>query len=391
MALGPKKVVDAQLKEALISMTTLAYIEDYDLLAETQLQDAKQSLQALFLRTSGEETMLRKLIAILKTTRSINKAFSDISKILNGVSRGASTVEGKLNSLRLELGQLKVTADENTEFIGPFLSFSSDFLARIAALRGIMEKYIATKETEARFTNVHRIALEARAQLKQRLSGSLGSHARSEVEAKIKQEVFQTFDYGEAERNLKDAKRKSRATEDEINALLGDLKDMCQMAMNPDMRERPRSTVLTSERRFPDVYMLAREGFKKHSRLYSTKDHMLDLFKLYQHSYGMSRLDFENLNRAIGPMLTDSDAYFRSKEEDEDIRVKREKLQKIEALIPFVERTAEALVDKEARTYPKFSKRFSEIISAKKTPWEFISADLLRMKVMAEADLSARM
>ena len=163
------------------------------------------------------------------------------------------------------------------------------------------------------------------------------------------------------------------------------------MAMNPDMRERPRSSALSIESRFPDVYMLAREGLKKHSRLYSIKDHMLDLFKLYQHSYGMLRLDFENLNRAIGPMLTDSDAYFRSKEEDEDIRVKREKLQKIEALIPFVERTAEALLDKEVRTYPKFSKRFSEIISDKKTAWEFISADLLRMKVMAEADLSARM
>ncbi len=391
MALGAKKVVDAQLKEALISMTTLAYIEEYGLLAESQLQDAKQSLQALFLRTSGEETMLRKLIAILKTTRSINKAFSDISKILNGVSRGASTVDGKLNSLRLELGQLKITADENTEFIGPFLSFSSDFLARITALRGIMEKYIATKEVEASCTNVHRIALEARAQLKERLSGSLGSHARSEIEAKIKQEVFQTFDYGEAERSLKDAKRKSRATEDEINALLSDLKEMCQMAMNPDMRERPKNAPLSAEPRFPDVYLLARDGLKKHARLHRIKDHMLDLFKLYQHSYGMLRLDFENLNRAIGPMLTNSDAYFRSKEEDEDIRIKREKLQKIEALIPFVERTADGLLDKEARTYPKFSKKFSEIISDKKTAWEFISADLLRMKVMAEADLSARM
>jgi hypothetical protein len=391
MALGAKKVVDAQLKEALISMTTLAYIEEYDLLAESQLQDAKQSLQALFLRTSGEETMLRKLIAILKTTRSINKAFSDISKILNGVSRSASTVDGKLGSLRRELEQLKVTADENTEFIGPFLSFSSDFLARITALRGIMEKYIAAKELEASCTNMHRIALEARAQLKQRLSGSLGSHTRSEIEAKIKQEVFQTFDYGEAERSLKDAKRKSHATEDEINTLLRDLKEMCQMAMNPDMRERSKNAVLSAEPRFPDVYMLAREGLKNHSRLSGIKEYMLDLFKLYQHSYGMLRLDFENLNRAIGPMLTDSDAYFRSKEEDEDIKVKREKLQKIEALIPFVERTAEGLLDKEARTYPKFSKKFSEIISDKKTAWEFISADLLRMKVMAEADLSARM
>ena len=161
------------------------------------------------------------------------------------------------------------------------------------------------------------------------------------------------------------------------------------MAMNPDMRERTSSS--TTDSAFPDVFVLARGGLKQHPRLQVIKENMLDLFRLYQHSYGMLRLDFENLNRAIGPIITNSDAYFRSKEEDEDIRVKREKLQKIEALIPFVERTAEALPDKESRSYPKFSKKFSEIISEKKTSWEFISADLLRTKVMAEAELSARM
>ncbi len=391
MALDAKKVADAQLKEALISMTTLAYIEEHALLTDAQLDDAKQSLQALFLRTSGEETMLRKLIAILKTTRSINKAFSDISKILNGVSRGASTVDAKLSGLRQEFGRLKITADENQAFVGPFLSFSADFVQRVTALHGAMEKYITAKENEASSTNVHRIALEARARLKERLSGTLGARARSELEAKIKQEVFQTFDYGEAERNLKDAKHKSRQVESDINALLADLRAMCQMAMNPDMRERGSGPGTATESAFPDVFVLARSGLKTHSRLQVIKENMLDLFRLYQHSYGMLRLDFENLNRAIEPMITNSDAYFRSKEEDEDIRVKREKLQKIEALIPFVERTAEALLDKESRSYPKFSKRFSEIISEKKTSWEFISADLLRTKVMAEAELSARM
>jgi hypothetical protein len=390
MALGAKKVADAQLKEALISMTTLAYIEEHGLLTEAQLDDAKQSLQALFLRTSGEETMLRKLIAILKTTRSINKAFSDISKILTGVSRGASTVDAKLSSLRQEFERLKITADENQAFVGPFLSFSADFVERVTALHDAMQKHITAKEDEASCTNVHRIAQEARARLKQRLSGSLGARARSELEAKIKQEVFQTFDYGEAERNLKDAKRKSRQAESDINALLAELREMCQMAMNPDMRERASSSMAT-ESAFPDVFVLARGGLKKYPRLQVIKENMLDLFRLYQHSYGMLRLDFENLNRAIEPMITNSDAYFRSKEEDEDIRVKREKLQKIEALIPFVERTAEALLDKESHSYPKFSKKFSEIISEKKTSWEFISADLLRTKVMAEAELSARM
>ncbi|MFQ5936108.1 MAG: hypothetical protein ACE5LB_06865 [Acidiferrobacterales bacterium] len=391
MALGARKVVDAQLKEALISMTTLTYIEEHALLTQAQLEDAKQSLQALFLRTSGEETMLRRLIAILKTTRSINKAFSDISKILNGVSRGAATVDAKLTSLRQDLEHLKITAEENTDLCGPFLSFSSEFLKRVGALRGGMEKYITARENEARCANVHRIALDARQQLKQRLSGSLGARARGEIEAKIKQEVQQTFDYGEAEKNLKGAKQQSRRIGSEINDVLGELREMCQMAMNPDMRDRGGNRGNTGEPRFPDVFMLARAGLKKHPRLQRIKENLLNLFKLYQHSYGMLSLDFENLNRAIGPMITNSDAYFRSKEEDEDIRVKREKLQKIEALIPFVERTAEALLDKEARTYPKFSKRFSEIISNKKTPWDTISSDLLRMKVMAEAELSARM
>ena len=127
-----------------------------------------------------------------------------------------------------------------------------------------MEKYITAKENEASSTNVHRIAQEARARLKERLSGTLGARARSELEAKIKQEVFQTFDYGEAERSLKDAKHKSRQVESDINALLADLRQMCQMAMNPDMRERKTGSGVTTDSTFPDVFVLARGGLKKH-------------------------------------------------------------------------------------------------------------------------------
>lgn len=391
MAVATKKIVDSQLKEALISMTTLSYIEEHALLTQAQLKDAKKSLQALFLRTSGEETMLRKLIAILRTTKTINKAFSDISKILAGISRSAETLENKLGGLGRQLDRLKVTAEENTDFVGPFLSFSRDFLQRILALHDSMQRYIGVKENEAKCTNAYRIAHEARSQLKDRLSGTLGAQAQGAVEAKIKEEVFQTFDYGEAERNLRDARRKSRRLESEINEILADLKEMCQMAMNPDMRERTDSQISMNAPRYDDVYVLCRAGLNTYPRLRRIKQSVLDLFKLYQHSYGMFRLDFENLNHAMEPMMTNADAYFRSKEEDEDIRVKREKLQKIEVLIPFVEGTAELLPDKELRGYAKFSRRFSEIISQKRTPWEKINADLLRTKVVAEAELSARM
>lgn len=391
MALGAKKIVDAQLKEALISMTTLAYIEEHSLLAAKQLKDAKKSLQALFLRTSGEETMLRKLIAILKTTKILNKAFSDISKILDGISRSAHTLENKLSSLGRELDHLNITAEENSAFVGPFLSFSRDFLDRILTLHDGMEKYIRVKEKEAKRANVYRIALEARARLKDRLSSTLGADARGEVEAKIKAEVFKTFDYGEAEKKLKDAKRKSRMAESEIQDLLAGLREMCQMAMNPEMREQGDSQLEVNEPAYDDVFALARGGLRAHPRLNKIKKNVLDLFRLYQHSYGMFHLDFEHLHHAMQPMMANADEYFRSKEEDEDIRVKREKLQKIEMLIPFVEHTAQVLPDRDARTYAKFSKRFSDVISERKTPWEHISGDLLRLKVMAEAELSARM
>lgn len=386
-----KKIVDSQLKEALISMTTLAYIEENALLTEAQLNDAKQSLQALFLRTSGEETMLRKLIAILRTTKTINKAFSDISKILSGISRSAETLEQKLEGFGDQLDRLRITAEENSDFIGPFFSFSRDFLERIVTLHDNMDKFIGVKEHEAKCTNIYRIAQDVRSRLKARLSGKLGAHARGEAEARIKEEVFQTFDYGEVERNLKDAKRRSRMLESEINEILTDLKEMCQMAMNPDMRESTDGLPSINAQRYEDVYAICRTGLNSYPRLRNIKQTMLDLFRLYQHSYGMFRLDFENLNRAMEPMMTNADAYFRSKEEDEDIRVKREKLQKLEVLIPFVETTADALPDRDLRSYAKFSRQFSEIISEARTPWHKISADLLRTKVMAEAELSARM
>ena len=178
---------------------------------------------------------------------------------------------------------------------------------------------------------------------------------------------------------------------DEVNEILADLKEMCQMVMNPDMREKNHDHTNLNEAAYEDVYTTCRTGFKAHPRLRKTKGGMIELFKLYQHAYGMFKLDFENLNGAIAPMMSNADIYFKSKEEDRDIRSKREKLQKIEVLIPFVERTAEALPQKDARKYAKFSKKFSEIISEKNTPWSHIDGDLLRFKIMAEAELSARM
>src|ERR1043165_1715244 len=83
----------ARQREALISLTAMHYIEEHALLDETQLSAAKQSLQALFLRTSGAETMLRRLIEILKVKRNMHSTFSHIASTFTAIRRSIEAIE----------------------------------------------------------------------------------------------------------------------------------------------------------------------------------------------------------------------------------------------------------------------------------------------------------
>jgi hypothetical protein len=386
----PSKVLDPSHKEALVSLTALLLIEEHHLLPKDKLADAKSSLQALFLRTTGEETLLRKLIEILKITQGIQRSFAQIANILDGIRASAVSVENKLTALRVVLEMLHVSAEENAAFVGPFLSFSQILDDKIGAFARTLEAYLDAKEEEARLTNIHRIARAARARLKQRLAGGLGAETHGEVETRIKREVVSSFDYTEAEVNLKYAQRESRNKEEEVRAQLADIKAMCQQAMNPTMRDQDENAT-NAAAAYDDVFALFLQTLRSHPRLLQIKDYVLELFKMYQHAFGMFNLDFQNLNRSIATMIENPEAYFESKEEDRDIRAKREKLRRIEGLIPFLERTAESFTDEENDTHSKFSRHMSDMISENKAPWEHICGDLLRAKVQAEADLSTRL
>ena len=89
MTATPTQALAAKQKEMLLVMITLSFIEDNGLMSSSQLSAAKKSLQALFIRTSGEETMLRKLIEMLKVNHDIHEAFSAISKVSIRISTGA--------------------------------------------------------------------------------------------------------------------------------------------------------------------------------------------------------------------------------------------------------------------------------------------------------------
>jgi len=386
----PSKKLDPSQKEALVSLTALFFVDEYHLLPADKLVDAKNSLQALFLRTSGEETLLRKLIDILKTTQGIQRSFGQIVHILDGIRASAASVENKVTALRAALDALHVSAEENTDFVGPFLSFSQLLGDKIGTFARTLEDYIQAKEEEARQTHLSRIARAARTRLKQRLAGGLGAEPHGEVETRIKHEVVSSFDYREVEANLKYAQRDSRSKEQEIRAHLADVRAMCQQAMNPTMRDKDEDIVKAAVA-FDDVFALFSRALDTHPRLTQVKDYVLELFRMYQHAFGMFSLDFQNLNRSIATMIENAEEYFESKEEDRDMRANRDKLRRIEGLIPFLERTAESLADEDAVAYSKFSRQMSDIISEKKAAWEHIFEGLLRAKVQAEAELSTRL
>lgn len=402
------KPAEPQYREALVSMTALAFIEEHALLRADQLEDAKNSLQALFLHTSGEETMLRKLIDILKTTKQIHQSFASISTVLSGISRGVQTVDAKIVAYKQALATMTLSAEENAAFAGPFLSFSQALLQKMGAFDDNMRQYVELRETEARYASIYRIAMDARERLKQRLSGVLGSKAGSEVENRIRRNVVSSFDYSEAESNLQFAQRDAHNKAEEILEQLEDIRAMCQMAKNPSMREKsddstgismtvssypvtPTNKKPSPKVEYDDVFTLFSRALRAHPRLLQLKDIVLELFRLYQHSYGMLSLDCNNLNKAIETMFDNSEAYFEAKEEDKDIRSKREKLKMIEGLIPFLEHTAVIVMQDGTLSYGRFSRSISDVISEKRTPWAHISEHLLRSKVQAEADLSTRL
>lgn len=372
-------------REALITLTAISYIEEHQLLKAEQLVDAKKSLHALFLRASGEETLLRKLIDMLKSSRHIHHSFASISGILTGVSKSVAVVDTKIARLRAQVEQTAVTAEAHADFVGAFLSFSQDFLQKASAFHQSLAEYLAAREQEARALDMYKIALDARERLRRRLAGSLGQ-ASGAAEVGLKNEIVSSFDYGDAGTGLDAAKHNAQAKEREALEHLRAIQTMCSMAMNPQLRDR----YITIEPQ-DDIFTRFAEALPRHPCLAQVKDAVLELFKLYQHSHGMFQLDYQKLARALETMMHNTDAYFQAKEEDRDVTAKRERLHKIEGLIPFLEQAARLATDESMDAYPTFSRQLSAIVSDRRALWTHIAEDLLRAKVQAEAEISTRL
>lgn len=388
IAPGSESALHEKQKDMLIVLTGLSFIEQNALMTQAQLNDARRSIQALFLRSSGEETMLRKLVEILKVNKELHEAFSSITKISTNVSSSVEIIGRKINYLKQYVSRLQLTPQEHDEFFAPFLGFTHKFQEKTVRFNNLMHHYLELREAEAKRVLEYRVAEDASKRLKERLSGQLGTRTQGEVEASIRREVLGNFDFASAKQNLAEAERASRVTAREIQDLLAEMRVMCHLAMNPDMRDRSSEP---AREKYDDIFMLFTRALKRNSRLSQIQDFVIDYFKVYQRAYGMFVIDFDNFNKAVETITNNTDDYFESKKEDEDIRVKREKLRKYEGLIPFLEEASNMVMEYSDYSFTKFSKKMSSVISAENRVWDHISEELLVAKVAAEADLSTRL
>lgn len=370
-------------REALITLTAMHYIEEHALLDGAQLSDARESLQALFLRASGAEATLRRLIEALKVRRSMHNSFSRISSTFIAIRRSIEAMEERANNLRRLIERSPVGAEAHAQFVGPFLSFSIRFLQRIVAYERTLQKYLVAREQEARAHAAFRIAQEARERLRRRLTESALAQAGGSVETRIRNEVATALNFDEAQAGAQAAARQVAAVEAEVQAPLDAIYAMSQAITDPEKRDRAIALEASDDLLSRFAALLAREPETRR-----IEPHVRALLLLYQRAHSMFVLDFNRLKQALRQLGENSNAYFNAKDEDRDMAAKRERLRKIEALIQFLERVAQLAEAPDLSAYARFSKAFSGAITEPYTPWAFAAENLLSAKVRAEAELS---
>jgi hypothetical protein len=386
---NPLPPLNSQQKESLLLLIVINYAEERDLLSAEQLEDARASLRTLFLQATGEETMLRKVIGILKVNRALNKTFSEMANVLAGIRKSHQALVNKHEALKQQLASLAITPEENTHFIGPLLEFSSDFVRAVVEFDRQMTEYKEAKEIEARSAHVFRLAREARERLKQRFER--GAVEDSGQEQAVKQKVYQSFNYAEAESDYQYNRRSANAISNEIARSLKDFKQMCQLSMKPGMRSQGGVRPEAGKPSRQDIYSIALAAIDRFPRLHMLIPVVQEHLRLYQRSFGMFMLDFDKFNNALGPMIENTEDYFNAKEQDADVRATQQKLEEIEALIAFIEEVSLLLRDGEEYAYPRFSTAISSYITRATSKWSAIAEQLLHMKVAAEAELTTRL
>jgi len=371
-------------------MATLHFLEHHGLMSDAQLRDTKRSIQALFIQTATEETLLEKLVDMVQVTHDLRQGFGQITTISARIATSLQLLDRKFRYMQQYFDRITFTPEETYDFVDPFQKFATRFRMLAVRFGDDMERYLDLRETQARRSHEYKIAERASNRLRDRLAGALRTDGMDEAEENLRDEAIGTFNFAQTEQRYVDACEECKAMSREIITVLHDMRSMCQMAMNHDMRDQ------TSEERahdlgFEDIFRVFTMSHKNHPRLRHLQDFCIDYFKLYQKAYGMLQLDYENFEKAVESILASPDEYFDAKEGDEDTRLRLDKLAKYRGLIPFLE-AAQAHVDEHrGDRFQDWSRRFSALIVEEYADWDHVSEQLLVAKVAAEADLTTQL
>ncbi len=390
MSTTARKSLNDRQKEMLVVMTALAFVEENGLMSDAQLNDAKRSIQSLFIHSTSEETLLRKLLEMVRVNHDLRQGFGEIAKISSRIGASVELLDSKFEYLKQYLSRITFTPEENEEFIEPLLRYSSRFQKHVGRFRLDMERYLELRETEARRSHEYRIAEEASERLRLRLARSSAGRELDAHEETLRDEAIGTFNFAETKRRMTDAQKECKAMARQIASLLADLRGMCQMAMNPDMRDQA-SEDRAEDLDCDDIFRQFTSSTKQYPRLLHLSDLSIDYFRLYQKAFGLLQIDYENFDRAVDAIAKSPHEYFDTKNEDEDFRIKIAKLKMYEGLIPFLELAQRLVNDYSTGRFSDWSKSVSELIADPDEPWSHISSQLLVAKVSAESELTTRL
>lgn len=377
--------------EMLVVLQALVFIESNGLMSRTKLNQARRDIQRIYIGESEQPDMLPQLIKSVRHNHELRRGFGEIGQITTRISQGTRLVDGKLEYLVSYIDRLEKSPDESAEFFVPLINYTRRFRERLQRFDRDLLAYLAVHEERARATHEFRIAERASVKLRTRLSAKM-----RQFEDELDDEtgtarggVTDSFDHENAQHRLDTTEKNVIAMARQMLTILSDLKALCQMAMNADMRDTVAAD-RAEDMDIEDVFAALTDAIHRHPRVSSIAGFIVDHFRLIQRTYGLFKIDFENFEQAVLSMTEHATEYFDAIEDDKDLVRKNHHLLMYSALIPYLERIDKLMPDADSLSLTQWSELLTREISTPDVPWAPAADALLVARVAAEADLAVQ-
>jgi|GEM_PF-4513785 len=381
----------------LVVLQALLFIESNRLMSRAKLNEFRHSIQNFFAEGADDQQMLAHLTTLLQENFETRRGFSEIGQIRARISKGIQLVDGKLNYLIEYTGRLDATAEETSEFFRPLVRYATKFRERLQRFDRDLIAYLVAHEERARAAHEFRIAERASVQLRQKLTAKmhpdeergLRAGARDRRGDRTHRSSTDSFDHENARHRLDITEKEVVAMARQMMTILSDMKAMCQMAMNADMRDTVAAD-RADDMNLEDVFVLFTDALHQHERVASIADFIIEHFRLIQRTHSLLKTDYENFETSVQSMSDDATEYFETKEYDGDYGRKLHHTKSYEALSQYIERTRDLLDESSSISMKNWTGLLSSEIARTDQPWSYSCDGLLVAKVAAEEDLSDR-